>query len=314
MMSFLFSLFQWLLILAVAPAIVGCVRTIKARFQNRRGASIFQPYWALLSLCKKEMTVTKYRSWIFHVAPFAVLGSTLLLAFLVPTLGVGGWVSERMSSVFLIGAVLSIGSVFLVLGGMDVASAFGGMGSSREMTLAALVEPSIILFMATLGYMTDSWSLDGSLHTIWNQSWIGTHPFFIISLVGFVLVVLAENARYPVDNPATHLELTMVHEVMLLEYSGPYLAMMEYASSIKLTVLATFLLNLVWPHSIVFASSGMMAILFGVVLLVFKVGIAAFGIASIESLFAKMRFYRMQEYMATTFFLTFAGLVLMMLM
>lgn len=303
-MNLLLSLTQTVVVVALAPLTIGIIRTVKARFQNRRGASIFQPYWALLSLGKKEMTVTKQASWVFHVVPFAVLAAALALAVLVPTIVVDG----GGNSIFLIAAILAIGSLFLVLGGMDVASAFGGMGSSREMTLAALVEPSVILSLTTFGFAARSWNLDGIVATFSSQPWYATHPFLIFTLLSLGCVVLAENARYPVDNPATHLELTMVHEAMILEYSGPYLAMLEMASAIKLTVLSVFFLTLLAPQTtLAFIGVG-----FGVSLisLLVKLVVGALMVAFIESTFVKMRFYRIQEYMTTAYFLGLAGFVM----
>lgn len=308
MNSILISIIQAILVAVCAPLMVGIIRKTKARFQNRRGASIFQPYWALLALCRKEMTITKQSSWVFRVVPFVVLMTALALAFLIPTMAVGGWTSQN-GSIFLIAAILAIGSMFLVFGGMDVASAFGGMGSSREMTLAALVEPSVIVTLTTLGLITKSWNMEGILAVFANGNFFAPHPFLVFTLLSIGCVILAENARYPVDNPATHLELTMVHEAMILEYSGPYLAMLEAASGIKLTVLGVFFMNLIFPASMA-VSAGVGAFMMGVVFFVLKLALAAVVVAFIESTLVKMRFYRMQEYMTVAYFLGLAGLIL----
>lgn len=312
-MNFLiFSLIEIALVIGLAPLMIGIIRTAKARFQNRRGASIFQPYWALLTLCRKEMTITKQSSWVFRAVPFVVLTTAILLAILVPTLGYNGFFGAT-SSVFLIGAILAIGSLFLVFGGMDVASAFGGMGSSREMTLAALVEPSTVLTLVTLALAAGSWNLDGIFAAFAGTPWYASHPLLVLTFLSLGCVLLSEGARYPVDNPATHLELTMVHEAMILEYSGPYLAMLEMASAIKLTVLSLFLMGLVLPFGVVASGAGFGAIAIGVAAMVLKLVLAAVGIAFIESTLVKMRFYRMQEYMATAYFFGLAGLVLSLL-
>lgn len=305
MTSILLSLAQAALVIALAPLTVGIVRTCKARFQNRRGAPVFQPYWVLFALCKKEMTITKHASWVFHAVPFVVLASAAALALFVPTLGIANGLSQSLglSSIFLIAGILAVGSLFLVLGGMDVASAFGGMGSSREMTLAALVEPSLILSLGTLGLAARSWNLDGILAALAGQSWVAGHPFLVFTFLSLGCVILAENARYPVDNPTTHLELTMVHEAMILEYSGPYLAMLEMASAIKLTVLSVLFFNLIVPIA---GASVPVAITLTVV----KLAAGAILVAFLETALVKMRFYRMQEYMATAYFLGLAGFVL----
>ncbi len=300
------SLIQATFVVALAPLTIGIIRTCKARFQNRRGASIFQPYWAFLSLCKKEMTVTKQSSWVFRAVPFAVLASALATAALVPTVMVQG--PDGGNSIFLIAAILAIGSLFLVLGGMDVASAFGGMGASREMTLAALVEPSAILAFTTLGLVARSWNLDGILAEFNVHPWAAAHPFLVFTLLALGFVILAENARYPVDNPATHLELTMVHEAMILEYSGPYLAMLELASAIKLTALSVFFMNVALSSAGLSFISATLGV--SLVALPIKLLAGAVIVAFIESVFVKMRFYRMQEYMAIAYFLGIAGFIL----
>jgi len=303
----LFSILQTILIVALAPLLIGIIRTMKARFQNRRGASVSQPYWALLALCKKEMTITRHSSWVFRVVPFVVLGSALMLAALLPTLGIGGWASGQ-GSIFLIGGVMAIGSVFLVFGGMDVASAFGGMGADREMTLAALVEPAIIIVLATFGMVAKYWTTDTILGAFVHAPWYISSPFLLFTFIAFGFVILAEDARYPMDNPATHLELTMVHEAMILEYSGPYLAMLELASAIKLAVLSVFFFDLLTPF--VAVASDASTYLWGFGLLLARLIVAGILVAFLETVLVKMRFTRMQEYMAIAYFLGLAGLVL----
>ena len=302
---------QFLLTLLAAPLMVGMVRTAKARFQNRRGAPVFQPYWALLSLMRKEMTITRYSSWVFRLVPFVVLTVALVLAAVVPTLGFG-FVPAVASNVFLMTGLLALSAAFLVLGGMDTASTFGNMGSSREMTLAALVEPAFFVSFATLGLLAGTWGLDGILAFFASHAWSTTVPFASFTLVSLLLVLLTENARYPVDNPATHLELTMVHEAMILEYSGPYLAMLEYASAVKLTVMSLLLVNLVLPFWLLSAPLTVLGVLSALVAFLAKLVLAAVLLAFIESTIVKMRFYRMQEFLSLAFIVAFAGLVLVL--
>lgn len=308
--SFLLVFLQWLLVLALAPLSIGILRKVKARFQNRTGASLFQPYWALATLLRKEMTITKHASWMFHVVPFVVFTSALVLAWLIPIWGFDAHVLGGEGSVFLLAGVLALGSLFLVFGGMDVASVFGGMGSSREMTIASLIEPALLLVLVTLGFVVGEWNVSTILFAFTEHPWYSISPFLLITFISLGCIVLAENARYPVDNPATHLELTMVHEAMILEYSGPYLAMLEYAAALKLTVLSLFFMNLVLPFGIFSVSSGITGVLVGLVWLVFKLFFAASLIAFVESTIVKMRFYRMQEYMTTAYVLAFVGLAL----
>lgn len=309
MTTFLFIL-QGLVTLLLAPLMLGLVRFFKARFQNRRGASPFLPYVSFASLLRKEMTITRYSSWVFRVVPFVVLSVALVLAFVVPSFAFGV-IPSSLSNVFLVGALMALGSAFLVLGGMDTASTFGNMGASREMTIAALVEPALYVSLATIAVASGSWSLDGVLAHLAGTSWqTGVLPLSF-ALIALLLVTLAENARYPVDNPATHLELTMVHEAMVLEYSGPYLALLEYASAVKLTVLGLFLFALVLPFGLVHVGAASFVV--SVFSFALRFVLAAFLIAFIESTIVKMRFYRMQEYLSIALAIGLAGFVLVLM-
>ena len=311
-MIYILIILQWFLVLALAPLTLGLVRAIKARYQNRVGAPITLPYWTFLSLMRKEMTITRYSSWVFRAVPFVVLGSAACLALLVPTVAYG-ILPHAASNIFLIGAIAALGSVFLVFGGMDTASTFGNMGSSREMTLASLVEPAFYLVLSTLGLVAGVWSLDGVVGYFATSEWTSVVPISSITLLALLSVILAENARYPVDNPATHLELTMVHEAMILEYSGPYLAMLEYASTIKLTVMLVLLMDLVLPFGLLSTSMTLAALPIAIVTLLLKIVFGAFIIATIESTIVKMRFYRMQEYMSLAAIAALVGYILVLI-
>lgn len=306
-MTIFLAIFQFVLVLAVAPMMLGLIRKAKAQFQNRIGAPTLLPYWSLLSLLKKEMTITRHSSWVFRAVPFVVFGSALALALLMPSFALIMW-PGGVDNLFVIAGIIALSSVFLVFGGMDTASTFGNMGASREMTLSALVEPALFLVVASLGFLAQSWSAGGVLiHFVSSPISLA---FAAISLAALLLIILAENARYPVDNPATHLELTMVHEAMVLEYSGPYLALLEYASMIKLTVLALFLANLLVPMGLIVFPVTALGIAVALAAFLAKCAIAAFVIAFIESTIVKMRFYRMQEYMGLAFLLALFGLAL----
>jgi len=233
------------------------------------------------------------------------LGTTLFLALTLPIILIGGALASY-SNFIIVAGVLMLGTIFLVFGGLESASAFGGMGSSREMTIASLVEPTMILIFGALALDTHS----SDISTMVSQLNILGQPFVILSLLALTLVALAENARYPVDNPATHLELTMVHEAMILEYSGPYLAMMEYASFVKLTLFATLLVNLIFPGWLIVDGSGVLAFVIAPVLLVVKVvGMMAL-LAFLETSIVKMRFYRVHEFLTVAFFLSLGGIIL----
>ncbi len=300
------TLLQAIFILAVAPLAMGTVRFCKARLQGRYGASPLLPYYTLATLLKKEMVISNATSWIFRAVPFVVLSTSVILAAALPLLFVGGKLASLSDFLFVAG-ILMLGSIFLVLGGLDTGSAFGGMGSSREMTITALIEPIIIMVFVAMGFVAGTFAIDGMV----SQPLVFAHPYLALSVFAFFLVSLAENARYPVDNPATHLELTMVHEAMILEYSGPYLAMLEYASAIKLTVFAILLTNFIFPATVfTVASTGFFGAIFAIAIGIFKV-VAAMGLlALLESTVVKMRFYRLQEYMSIAFFTALSGMLI----
>jgi formate hydrogenlyase subunit 4 len=304
-MNIINSTVSTIVILALAPLLTGLIRKFKAFFGNRAGAPVLQPYRSLLVLMRKEMTISKHSSWVFRAVPYVVFGCTLLVAVLAPTLFSH---NASIGNFFLISAFLMVGASALVLGGMDAASAFGGMGSSREMTIAMLTEPVVILVFVALGATTGSWSAGGALQIMAMTPWWLAHPFLVLVFAAFAMVVLAEGARYPVDNPTTHLELTMVHEAMVLEYSGPYLAMLEYASMLKYAVLAVLFANLLMPLGI--WGTGSIAFLPGLAFFALKLVAVGFLTALLESTIAKMRFYRLQEYFTTAYLLAFFGLLL----
>ena len=305
-MNIFVMILQPILFLAVAPLFVGIVRKTKALFQNRTGASVFQPYWSLASLLRKEMTIPEWSTWVYHVVPFVVLGAAFLLALDIPAFAVG-FLPSSMTNVFVLTGILAVGSIFLVFGGMDTGSTFGNMGSSREMTLVALIEPTLFLALGLMGAIAGSWDIGSIVVNGAALPWVGMAPV-LLALGALVLAALLENARYPVDNPATHLELTMVHEAMLIEYSGTYLAMLEYASAVKLVAISVLVVHIAFPFYIATPIASLPA--FGIAVAAFfaACAAAAVGISFIESTVVKMRFYRMQEYALLAFLVAAAAL------
>jgi formate hydrogenlyase subunit 4/hydrogenase-4 membrane subunit HyfE len=299
------SLIQGLTVLLLAPFVVGMVRLVKARLQGRNGASPFLPYLTIATLFNKEMVISTSTSWVFRAVPMVVFSTAVTLAMILPLVFSGGALAFA-SDFLVVAGILLVGSAFLVLGGVDSGSAFGGMGSSREMTLASLIEPTIIMIFAALSVVSSSFNLDG----IFAQSLVLTQPHLLLLMLAFVFVSLAENARYPVDNPATHLELTMVHEAMVLEYSGRYLALLEYASAVKLSVFALLLANFIFPALSVTQGFGLLGVILAVIYAVIKVTIVATCLAWLESVIVKMRFYRMSEYLSLAFFTALFGMIL----
>ncbi|HRH31911.1 MAG TPA: NADH-quinone oxidoreductase subunit H [bacterium] len=309
----LLTTIQTAVILSLAPLSVGLTRFFKARFQGRHGAAPWLPYITYATMLKKETIVSASSSWMFRVAPYMVLGSSVFMALVLPLVTSGG-VLANFSNFLLVAAVLALGSAFLVMAGLDVGSAFGGMGASREMTIASLLEATIILTFAAFALATGTSTIDGMLASASNVSiMIASAPYLCLSLVALILISLAENARYPVDNPATHLELTMVHEAMILDYSGPYLAMMEYASTLKLTVFALLVANFVMPWPLMTTASTGSSVLLALFMTLVKLVVVLFAVALLESTIAKMRFYRVQEFLTGAFFMALTGLALALL-
>jgi formate hydrogenlyase subunit 4 len=290
---------QTLMLVAVAPAIVGYVRWVKARLQNRRGAGPFQPYREVWKTMAKSMVVPDSASWVFHAAPFAVGAAILTAATLVPVV-IAAQPADRLGDLFVLTALMMLGTVSLALGALDTGTAFGGMGSSREMTVAALTEPTLAIAVLALALTTGSTSLGTIADTLLRQPAISFGPGHALAFVAFFIALLAEASRLPVDNPSTHLELTMIHEAMILEYSGPYLAAIEWAAALRLTVLLTLGANLFMPWGLA-QSTTPAALAIGLAAFIGKLlGLATF-LAVLETRIAKLRLFRVPELLAVSF-------------
>lgn len=251
------------------------------------------------------MVIAESASWVFRLTPFMVLGTSLLMVLALPLLITTNSLGP-MSNFVIVAGVLMLGTIFLVFGGLESSSAFGGMGASRDMTIAALIEPTILLIFGTFAFSTGSTEIS---RMVLQMDFL-KNPFLIPSIVALVLIILAENARYPLDNPATHLELTMVHEAMILEYSGPYLAILEFASFLKLTFFSVLLANFIWPIGLVTETTGISGFMIAPFFLLLKVMVMMFLLALLESTIVKMRFYRINEYVTVAFFLAVSGIIL----
>jgi len=289
-----------LLFLAIlAPAVVGYVRWLKARLQSRRGADLFQPYREFRKTFAKGMVIADTASWLFHLAPYVVVASTVAAAVLVPVFS-ASQAGDQFGDLFALMALLILGTMFLALGGLDPGTAFGGMGSSREMTVAALTEPTLAIAVLALALTAGSSSLGVITGTLLTTPANAIGPGHALAFAAFLIAMLAETGRLPVDNPATHLELTMIHEAMILEYSGPYLALLEWAAALKLTLLLTLAANLFVPWGMA-TSVGAAALAFGLVVVVAKIAVLATLLALLETRVAKLRLFRVPELLAVSF-------------
>src|SRR5437016_10410945 len=237
---------QTVLALLLAPGLVGLIRWMKARLQSRRGAPVWQPYLELRKLFAKEVVVSENASWVFRAAPFVVFATTVAVTFLLPLLAVS-LPLDAVGDLLVVVYLLLLGTFFLALAGLDPGSAFGGMGASRAMTVAALAEPTVALAIFALALGAGSTNLGRIVERTVADPLAVISPGHLLAFAALIIVMLAETGRLPVDNPATHLELTMIHEAMILEYSGRYLALIEWAAALQLLLFVILLANLLSP-------------------------------------------------------------------
>jgi formate hydrogenlyase subunit 4 len=299
--SYLLACLQVALALLLAPALVGLIRFLKARLAGRRGAPPWQPYRDLRRLFAKEVVVSPNASWIFRAAPFIVFCSTLAVSFLIPLLAVP-LAFDTVGDLLVVAYLLLLATFFLALAGLDPGSAFGGMGASREMTVAALAEPTLAVAIFALALSAGSTNLGQIVLRILQNPAAVLSPGHVLAFAALFIIMLAETGRLPIDNPATHLELTMIHEAMVLEYSGRYLALMEWAAALKLLIFFALLANLFLPWGVATSFSPASLALAGLSLLL-KLAVLAAAVALLESHLAKLRLFRVPELLAASFVL-----------
>jgi formate hydrogenlyase subunit 4 len=299
---------QTAVLLVVSPLIVGLIRKVKARLQVRRGASVLQPYADLAKLFRKQPVVSTTTSWIFTATPYILFASTVAAGLLVPVF-VSRTPLAFAGNIIALVYLLALGTFFLMLAGLDAGSAFGGMGSSREAIVASLTEPAMILSIFAIALTKGSTNLSTIVHKTALLEGIVTDPSpYLMALAALSIVAIAETGRVPVDNPATHLELTMIHEAMILEYSGRYLALVEWAAGLKLLVFLTLIANVFAPWGIA-TSLEPTALGIGLATYLVKVSGLAVLIGVIESMFAKLRLFRVTDLLGVAFILALLGLV-----
>jgi formate hydrogenlyase subunit 4 len=298
---------QIALLLMLAPLVSGLIKTLKARLQMRRGPGLLQSYSDIYKLLRKGMVIPNTASWLFSATPYVVFLATLLAGLMAPMVAADtpvGLFGGVLAVVYLLG----LGRFFLALSGLDAGSPFGGLGSSREMTVSALAEPTLMLAVFTVAIGAGSTNLAEIARVAIGQQWRFLAPSQALAFAALFLVLIAETGRIPVDNPATHLELTMIHEAMILEYSGPYLALIEWAASIKQLVLMTLMINVFWPFGLSTAWSPV-GVLAGLGWLALKLLILSCTVVLVETANAKMRLFRVPELMAVAFTLGALALI-----
>lgn len=296
---------QLILIPVISPFFIGLTRKIKAKMQNRQGASPFQPYKDLWKLLHKDEIISEDASWIFKVAPFIIFATTLIIGASIPL------ITTLLPNIFsgdflVIVYLIALGTFFLALAGLDTGGAFGGFASSREMVVSALTEGGLVLSLLTLATVAQTTNLNSIILAITSLPYASFAPI-ILAFLSFIIALLAETCRYPFDNPATHLELTMIHEAMILEYSGKRLALIEWASANKYLIFIVLGANLFFPWGMT-ASLSWTAILTALAILMAKISLFCISIAILESSIAKLRFFKLPSLLFTSFILSIIAL------
>ena len=289
-------------VLAAAPFVVGGMRQVRARLEGRAGGGIGQPWRDLRKQLRKQQVTPRGTTVVFALAPAVMAGSTLLIAAIVPLIALGSPL-DSAADLFGVVGLLFLGTVALTLAGLDTGTAFGGMGSSREITIAALVEPTILLAVFALSVPGQSANLAAIVSATSRNPGQVLSPASVMAFVALIIVIVAETGRLPVDNPSTHLEVTMIHEAMVLEYSGPKLALVEWASGMRLTVLLALVANLFLPWGIADTDPSLLGSLLGLLAITVKVALLAGMLAAVEVFIAKLRLFRVPELLAGSFLL-----------
>jgi len=300
---------QMLLVLLVAPLLTGFVRKAKARFQRRLGPPLAQPYRDLIRLMRKEVVLADNASWLFRINPYLIFAATWVAAALVPTFKTGllfSWSADLIALIALLGSA----RFFLAIAGLDIGTSFGGIGSSREMMIASLAEPAMVMIVFTLALVAGSTQL-ATMAAYMNSPEVGLRMSLALGLVALIMVAIAENARIPIDNPATHLELTMVHEAMVLEYSGRHLALIEFSASLKLLLYISLLACLFAPWGLVVNEVDPISLAIGVLAYLGKLLVSGFLLALFETTIAKMRVFRVPEFLGAALMLGLLGTLLL---
>ena len=302
------ALLQTLMLLLLAPLVSGVIKNWKAKLQNRRGPRPWQIYFDIAKFLHKDMVISEHASWVFCFAPYVVFLTALLTGLMVPMVHTPAPLRLFGDMLALVG-LLALGRFFLALGGLDPASAFGGMGSSREMTISAIAEPAMMLAVFTVAITAGSTDLSQMVLSTQSATGKLLNPAHVLAFAALFIVLLAETGRIPVDNSATHLELTMIHEAMLLEYSGRYLAFMEWGASTKQLVLMTLLANVFFPVGLAEPGAGAAAV--GISLIAYLAKLLALGAAVVvvETTNAKMRLFRVPDLLSAAFVLATLALL-----
>jgi formate hydrogenlyase subunit 4 len=306
--TILVVLLQTVIIICIAPLIQGIIKKTKARLQNRIGPSILQPYYDLIKYMKKDAVLSSHSSWLTIITPYIVFTSIVSAGLFIPTyMAYVGF--SFMGDIILIIYLFGVARFFTALTALDAGGAFGGMGSSREMAMSAITEPALLLAMFAVLLSSGTTKLQTLILSFLDQGTIWFHPSYGIAFLAMTIVLISETGRIPVDNPDTHLELTMIHEGMLLEYSGRYLGLMLWASQIKQLLLFSLFINLFFPWGI--AVDGNIAeLIFSFLCYILKVILLGVLLAFIETMYAKIRLFKVPRLLGASMFLSLIAILI----
>jgi formate hydrogenlyase subunit 4 len=303
---------QLALALALAPLLVGWVNICRAWLSNRSAPPLVLPYRTIRKLFHKDAVVAANASPVFRITPYIVFGAMCCAAAIVPSLATDLPFASAADAIALVG-LFALARVFMALAAMDIGTSFGSMGARREMFVGFLAEPALLMVLFTASLISNATSLPTTVDALAHRE-LAIYPSLAFAGVAFTMVSLAENARIPIDNPATHLELTMIHEAMVLEYSARHLALIEWASALKLFNYSCIGLALFFPFGIADGSASWPAIALAAPILIGKLAIGGFGLALIETLSAKLRIFRAPEFLGTAFLLAVLAMLVNLLL
>jgi formate hydrogenlyase subunit 4 len=309
--SYVSQLLEILIALGLAPLLLGWVNQCRAWLQNRSAPPLLLPYRVLHKLFSKDTVLAAHASPLYRSAPYIVFGCTALACAIIPTLSTDLPLSPAADAIALVG-LFALARVFISLAAMDVGTAFGSLGARREMLIGFLAEPALLMVLFTASLISTSTSLTTIVETLAHRE-LAIYPSLALAGVAFTMVSLAENARIPVDNPTTHLELTMIHEALILEYSGRHLALLEWAASLKLFAYSCIGLALFFPWGVAEAAAPL-ALVLAVPVLIFKLALGGAALAFLETLSAKMRIFRVPEFLGTAFMLAVLAMLVRILL
>lgn len=307
--ALLAQLVQMAMILVLSPLLTGLVRKVKARLQRRQGPSLFQPYRDLRRLLGKEAMVADNASWIFRVAPYFIFAATWVAAALIPTFAANlmfSWSGDLIAITALLGSA----RFAMALAAMDSGTSFGGIGASRQMMIASLAEPAMLMIVFSVALIAGSTQLSTIAQTMLDGQ-VGLRVSLALALVALIIVAVAENGRIPVDNPATHLELTMVHEAMVLEYAGRHLAMIELAAALKLTLYLAMIACVFLPFGMSADPAQLLADAIGEGAWLVKMAAGGIALGVAEMSVAKMRVFRVPNFLGAALMLGLLGVLLL---